>query len=289
MNILYCGDKNILDGLMISVLSLMKNSSEPIKVYVLTMDYKKYRGISMEDVSELVAEMKKRDARNELKILDIGEVFRRDPVTANDKSYFTPYCMLRLYADEIPELPDKILYLDTDVVCLNDPRELTDMDNSKYELVGVLDRYGGKIFKKPMAAEKYLNSGVLLLNLRLIRETRLFKRAREMCKKRPMVMPDQTSLNFLVKYKKIVEKKFNEQREIRRDTVFRHFSNTFQFFPYFKVQKIKPWEVEKLHNLLNTHEFDDVLEQWQQLKGETAKNRVGELADSQNEETKEVK
>lgn len=30
---------------------------------------------------------------------------------------FTPCCMLRLYADRIPELPDRLLYLDTDVLC----------------------------------------------------------------------------------------------------------------------------------------------------------------------------
>ncbi len=33
------------------------------------------------------------------------------------KTRFTPCCMLRLFADEILELPDKILYLDNDVIC----------------------------------------------------------------------------------------------------------------------------------------------------------------------------
>ena len=189
-----------------------------------------------------------------------------DPATANKRSYFTPYCMLRLYADKIPELPDKILYLDTDIVCLKDPAEFYDMDIKDCEMVGVLDRYGGKIIRVPFTRQKYLNSGVLLLNLPLIKKTGLLEQARKMCKRRMMIMPDQSALNFCAKYKIIVDKKFNDQKEILADTVFRHFSNTFQFFPFFKVIVIKPWQVERLHQLLNCHEFDDVLDKWQKLK-----------------------
>ena len=73
-------------------------------------------------------------------------------------------------------------------------------------------------------------------------------------------------MNFCAKYKKIVDKKFNDQKEILADTVFRHFSNTFQFFPFFKVIVIKPWQVERLHEILGNHEFDDILEKWRKLK-----------------------
>ena len=49
MNILYCGDRNIEDGLIISVLSLLKNVQEELKIYVLTMEFnnrqKEYKGV----------------------------------------------------------------------------------------------------------------------------------------------------------------------------------------------------------------------------------------------------
>ena len=41
MNLMYCGDKNIADGLIISLLSIMKNTSAPLKVYVLTVSYER--------------------------------------------------------------------------------------------------------------------------------------------------------------------------------------------------------------------------------------------------------
>ena len=43
MNILYCGDNNIKDGLIISILSLIKHTNEELNVYVFTMKYDKYK------------------------------------------------------------------------------------------------------------------------------------------------------------------------------------------------------------------------------------------------------
>ena len=104
------------------------------------------------------------------------------------------------------------------------------------------------------------------MNLTKIRETGLFVRARRICKRFPMIMPDQSSLNLCSKYKKILPVKYNNQKEIAKDTVFRHFSNTFQFFPYFKVISIKPWQEKALHEELNCHEIDDILTEWKSLK-----------------------
>ena len=269
MNILFCGDKNIVKGVTIATLSLVKNAKVPLNIYILTMDYankrKRYHKIMEDDVKELTRKLKAADSRNSLTILDIGDQFKKEPATANMRTYFTPYCMLRLYADDLG-LPDKILYLDTDVVCLNDPSELYDMNMDKNEMAGVLDRYGSNIYRIPFGKKRYINSGVLLMNLKKIRETGLFKRARRACKRYPMVMPDQSALNFCSRFKKIVPTKFNNQKEITKDTVFRHFSNTFQFFPYFKVISIKPWNVEALHKELNCHEIDDILTEWKSLK-----------------------
>ena len=39
MNILYCGDQGIKDGLAVSILSLVKNCKSPLNIYVLTIDY----------------------------------------------------------------------------------------------------------------------------------------------------------------------------------------------------------------------------------------------------------
>ena len=63
-------------------------------------------------------------------------------------------------------------------------------------------------------------------------------------------------------------RKYNEQGERpREDTVLHHFSNNFKFWPYFRVQKVKPFEVEKIHQVLKITEYDDILEEYKKLKG----------------------
>ena len=39
MNILYCGDKGIAQGVLVSILSLIKNNSEPLNIYIMTINY----------------------------------------------------------------------------------------------------------------------------------------------------------------------------------------------------------------------------------------------------------
>ncbi len=268
MNILYCGDKNIIDGLVISILSLLKRTKESLHIYVLTMKYsneeKEFDMMPQRYIDFLDKLVKKNNKNNFVKLIDVTKQVKTCPPTANIGTRFTPYCMLRLYADLI-DLPSKILYLDNDVVALKDPKEFYEIDNKDYELVGVLDYYGSHIYKNNIFKRDYINSGVLLLNLDLIKETELFRLAREKCRDEKMLLPDQHALNKLCKFKLKVNRKYNEQKKITDKTVFRHFTTTFKFFPKVRTQTIKPWNIKDLHDILKTHQIDDILEEYQDI------------------------
>lgn len=126
-------------------------------------------------------------------------------------------------------------------------------------LHGSLDYYGKWFFKNKKIKFNYINSGVLLLNLEKIRQTKLFKRAREMCKEKKMFMPDQSSINKLSVGKKIEQRKYNEQRRLKKDTVFQHFTTSFRLLPFFHKVTIKPWNIDKVHKKLKIFEYDDIL------------------------------
>ncbi len=271
MNLLYCGDSNFEDGLIISILSILKHEKRELNIYVLTMAYethdKKYFPVSSTTIKKLDKLVKKTNPKSFVKLIDITDIYHKYELSANAETRFTPYCMLRLYADLV-DLPSKILYLDNDVVCMNSFSSFYDIDNSNYELVGVLDRYGSWFFRKKFWQRDYLNSGVLLLNLDMIKQTNLFTKAREMCQTKTMLMPDQSALNKLAIAKKIVPNIYNQQKWIKKDTIFRHFTTTFKFFPKFRTQKIKPWDIDNLHNILKTYEIDDILKEYTQFKKE---------------------
>ena len=150
MNVLYCGDRNIESGLIISILSLLKNAKTNLKVYVLTINSKEWNidGVTDKCIDVLDNKMKLINKENSIKKFDITEIFEKELPAKNMKTRFTPCCMLRLFADEIPELPDKILYLDNDVICRKDCQEFYNQDMEKYEIARVLRLLWKVVFQK---------------------------------------------------------------------------------------------------------------------------------------------
>lgn len=163
-------------------------------------------------------------------------------------------------------MPDKILYLDTDVVCRKDCSEFYNQDISNYEVVGSLDYYGKWFFKNNIFKFDYINSGVLLLNIAKIKETKLFEKCRKLCRDKEMFMPDQSAINKMAISKKIVPRKYNEQRKLHKDTVLQHFTTSFRFFPWFHALTIKPWNIDRVHKELKIDEYDDIFEEYIKMK-----------------------
>lgn len=273
MNILYCGNGETENGLLISILSLIKNVREALHIYVLTMRLdvpgKAYFPVSESFTAYLDRLVKKSSPGNFVFRIDATELFLSEIPAANLDTRFTPYCMLRLFADEIPELPEKILYLDIDVVCRKNCAEFYHQDISGYEFEGVLDYYGRWFFRRNILRSDYQNSGVLLMNLQMIRRTGLLRKCRRLCAEKKMFMPDQSALNKLASSKKAQPRRFNEQRRLHRDTVLQHFTTSFRFFPWIHAVTVKPWQIEKVHAQLNLHEYDELLAEYSRLLTES--------------------
>ena len=125
MNILYCGDKNIAAGVAISAYSLALRTREPLDIYILTAAPKvEGRTLPRSFCDLLSSRLREISPGTQVRLFDVTGLFDAAPPTANMGTRFTPCCMLRLYADLVPEIPDRILYLDNDVVCIGDPSGL---------------------------------------------------------------------------------------------------------------------------------------------------------------------
>lgn len=278
MNILFCGDHNAEDGILIATLSLLKNSgAQELHIYILTMYtqsyHKKFQPFSKHAADYLKSLLVKQNPQNTLKLMDCTGLFVREPLIANMSTHFTPYAMLRLFADEIPQLPNKILYLDADVIVRRSLVNFYQQDLTGTELVGVLD-YWGRFFFHNLHEHKvfdYVNSGVLLLNLPEIRKTNLFARIRHLLQTRTVLMPDQTALNHYAREKKIAPRRYNEQYKLQPDTVIQHFTTSFRFWPVFHTLTVKPWDVQRVHKVLKLHEYDDILTNYLNVKSNLIK------------------
>lgn len=236
----------------------------------MTIKYEGVKPFTEKTAKYLDTLVKKTNPKSFVKLIDATEVFVKNLPKKNMGSYFTPCSMLRLYMDRVPEIAklDRILYMDYDVVCRGDISEFYNMNLDNIEAAGALDIYGRIWYHyHGLFKQDYMNSGVMLFNLPECIKTKMFEKAVNLCTKRWMMLADQAALNKAISNRKLIDRKYNEQEERpRKDTILHHFSNNFKFWPYFRVQKVKPFEIDKIHSVLKITEYDDILKKYNELK-----------------------
>lgn len=261
VNVCYCGNEKVFPLILLSVLSIVKYTSCAVTVYVLTMDLseknERFTPITQTQLQALKEVLKGRNAENDAFLLDVkNEYLNLLDKGKNSKNHYTPYAQGRLLLTEF-DLPERVIYMDSDVMCCSDLSQFLDVDIENYEFAAVLDHMGKFWIKRD-----YCNSGVMYLNLKRIKQTKLLSRARELVNTKRLVFPDQTALNRLVEKKLILPRKFNEQRAICDDTVLKHFCKGIKWLPFFRVYNYKQSDIKSVHNKLHTNKFDDIYEQY---------------------------
>ena len=151
-------------------------------------------------------------------------------------------------------MPNKILYLDTDIMLNANIEQLYNIDVDNYEYAAAKDHYG-----KKMIRHDYINTGVLLFNLGMIKQTGLLEKARHSIRTKKMSFPDQTAIYINTKKKLMLSQRFNDQKFLKKNTVVRHFSKTLKLMPYPRKINIKPWHITDVHKVLKCYKFDNAL------------------------------
>jgi lipopolysaccharide biosynthesis glycosyltransferase len=272
INLLLCGNKKVFDGALTQLISIINRTIEPIHCYIFTMDATRLKPefLPIEDkqIEFLNEIIKRKNIENNVTKIDVTKEYNREfKGCKNENAYCTPYTLLRLLADLIPEMPEKLLYLDIDIMVGGNLKELYDIDISEYEYAAVKEKYGCWAIRPD-----YINAGMLLLNMNKIRETKLLEKARKMIKERKMLFADQDAIFWSTTKKKILPRKFNEQSKFnKKDTIICHFCKRLMLLPYPHTENFKQWNVEEVHSVLKCHYFDSDLEEYLKLKNEYEK------------------
>ena len=161
-------------------------------------------------------------------------------------------------------MPEKLLYLDIDMMAGGDISELYSIDITNYEYAAVKEKYGCWLIRPD-----YINAGMLLLNMKKIKETGLLEKARERIKNRKMLFADQDAIFWSTTKKKIISRIYNEQSKFnKKDTIICHFCKRLMFLPYPHTENFKQWNIEEVHKVLKCYYFDKDLEEYLKLKEE---------------------
>lgn len=268
INLLFSGNGKVFDGVLSCLLSIFKRTKtkEPFRIFVYTMDVTRmkpeYTAISEKMITFLDKVAKQYNSNNSVIRVDVTALYEKEFAHCpNEDAYCSPYTLLRLFADEVPDMPDKILYLDVDILFNRDICLLYDTDVSDVEYAAARDHYG-----KYLIRPDYVNAGVLLLNLKKIKETGLLVKSRKLIREKKLVFADQSAVIRSTSKKKMLPQKFNDQKFLHKSTVVRHFSKRLFYLPYPHTDNIKQWRVSDMHRIYHYYAFDDVLYEYLYLK-----------------------
>ena len=267
INILYCGNDKVFDGMLSCSLSILKryDNKEPITFYIFTMDVSHikddYTPISDEKVEFFERVIKEYNNENRAIKIDVTSLYMSEfDKCPNEGAYCSPYTLIRLFADMV-SLPDKLLYLDVDLLFNRDIHLLYDMEIEGYEYLAARDHYG-----KFLINPNYINAGVLLFNLKMIKETGLLKKARELIKTKKLTFADQSAIIRSTTKRRVISQRFNDQKSLYKNTVIRHFSKRLFWLPYPHTDNIKQWHISRVHKVFKYYNFDDILYEYLYLK-----------------------
>ena len=269
INLLLCGNEKVFDGALTQLISMTNRTAEPVHVYLMTMELTRLRedftAITDGQAAFLDRVLKRKAPGSLAEKLDVTDLYERElGGCVNEGAYCTPYTLLRLLADLVPGIPDKLLYLDIDIMIAGDIKQLYDIDVSEYEYAAVKEKYGCWLIRPD-----YFNAGMLLFNMRRVRETGLLKKARDRIRRKKMLFADQSALFWSTTRKKLLPRKYNEQSRFdRKDTVVCHFCKRLMFLPWPHTENYKQWQVEEIHRYLHCHTFDEDLKEYLALKQE---------------------
>lgn len=270
VNVLFCGNDKVFDGMLTCALSILKRteSSEPFCFYVFTMDVShikdNYLSVNDRQIEFFDKVIKSYNEENKVVLVDVTDIYMSEfGGCPNESAYCSPYTLIRLFADMIENIPDKILYLDADIMFNRDIHLLYDEDVDGFEYAAARDHYG-KYLVKP----NYINAGVLLFNMADIKRTGLLKKARALIKTKKLTFADQSAIIRSTTKKKMLPQRFNDQKFLHKHTVVRHFSKRLFWLPYPHTENIKQWQVDRMHSVFKYHQFDDILDEYLILKKE---------------------
>ena len=176
----------------VNIYSLLKTTKEVQKIYLLL------ETDNINDIPELKKVVEKYPV--ELKIINFNNIFDSlvEKRNVNRNTIFSNFTFARLALPSIVE-ENKILYIDTDAIVLKNIYNMWRIDIEKYYLAGCKDirafDYGVK--KRINIEEKYVNAGIIIMNLKKMREDNIQKKCFNIINEKKLLFPDQDALNIV--------------------------------------------------------------------------------------------
>ncbi len=184
--------KNWYYYLAVDLYSLLKNNKNVEKIYLL---------LETDNIKEVP---KLEEIKNKynvvMEIINFNEIFDSlvEKGNVNRDTIFSNFCFARLALPSLVK-EDKVIYFDTDAIVLQDIFHLWRINVDEYYVAGCRD-YGiirDGTYERLGINGKYINSGMMILNLKKIREDNIQEKWFEIINNNQLKYPDQDALNLV--------------------------------------------------------------------------------------------
>lgn len=247
INFLYCLDENYNVQCATSIFSILSNTDEVLKFNLVHKNPD-----SFYEYKKLID--KKFPNRSEFEIFKFNKNGLRFPNVEN--SHVSEATYYRLYISEIINNPrDIYVYLDCDVICINNPvyklsAEIKKLQESQNIISASLEDFSN--FKHlnniSFKSEKYFNAGVMIINFQRWKEFNVPSQSMEIIEKynKKLEFWDQDILNLIFQNKinnlndgivKNLDLSDKENNQLVKDVDLLHY-----------IGKTKPWNINGLIN-----------------------------------------
>ena len=230
ITLVYVTDKNYVMPTLVSITSAIKNKASHYKIYVVTTF----------EYSDIISRFRSlNDITTEIIVIPI-DIKNFIPQDFSSLNHVTNTALIKFFLPDILSGEDKVLYLDGDTII---QKPLDELYNTELQ-----DNYAGVVSDSALYAmpqhaehlqiepEKYFNSGVMLLNLKKMREASLTNKLLEYKTNQYNYFMDQDAFNKIL-YNRVVflpEKynmiPLNKTKKQIKEAAILHFA-----------VKLKPW------------------------------------------------
>lgn len=192
INVCFITDENYVLPTLVAMKSLIVNSNTSLSINLVTTDLS-------QNAQQLFHQLETKDAK-------INIIFTQNPcenITTNHE-YITNSTYIKFELPNIFKDLDKILYIDADTLILKDLKELYDtvLEDNYAGVVQDIYVCQNHTHYKEKGLKNYFNAGVMLFNLKKIREDLLTDKLIEYAKnEKHKLFYDQDAYNFIFKEK----------------------------------------------------------------------------------------
>jgi lipopolysaccharide biosynthesis glycosyltransferase len=256
INFLYVLDENYNLPLLSSITSLLENLKNEVSIYVIheSKDTFVYKELLLERYSNLINFEIFQFDKNISNFETISSKFKKD-------QHYTEATYYKIFlSDYVPLDIDNIIYIDPDIICINDPSSLikdctNNMENKQYigaSTHAVRNESNSDLFDRLEIDSRYFNAGLMFIDLKYWRDQKINIKILDFYEKnfKKIFWADQDLLNaFLNGAYYEIPSSLNfpisssnhnnlDKNEILKNQYFLHF-----------IGKDKPWDLKGISRL----------------------------------------